>query len=81
MRNTSRLLPFVFLPLFSAIALAESPANVDAKEKKPDIAADINQQRPDARRIAFDTSEGTWMSVDVSETFMPFRSRAARRRR
>ena len=37
MRNTLRLLPFLFLPLFSAIVLAASPAtNAGAKEKKPD---------------------------------------------
>ena len=34
--------------------------------KKPDVAADINKPRADARTIAFDTREGTWMSVDVS---------------
>ena len=66
MKITLRLLPFAFLLLFSATAFGAPPAEADAKEKKPDIAADINKQRPDARKIAFDTSEGTWMSVDVS---------------
>ncbi len=38
----------------------------DKKDKKPDVAADINKPRADARTIAFEASEGTWMSVDVS---------------
>jgi len=38
----------------------------EPKEKKPDVAADINKPRPDARKISFETNEGTWMSVDVS---------------
>ena len=36
------------------------------KDKKPDVAADINKPRADARTISFETVEGTWMSVDVS---------------
>ncbi|MFY9550451.1 MAG: amidohydrolase family protein [Thermoanaerobaculia bacterium] len=36
------------------------------KPKKPDPAADINKPREDARKIAFETTEGTWMSVDIS---------------
>jgi Tol biopolymer transport system component/imidazolonepropionase-like amidohydrolase len=44
---------------------AESVAE-PVKPKKPDVAADINKPRPDARKIEFDVSEGTWMSVDVS---------------
>ena len=31
-----------------------------------DAAADINTARPGARHVTFDTSEGTWMSVDIS---------------
>jgi Tol biopolymer transport system component/imidazolonepropionase-like amidohydrolase len=45
------------------------PIGADAKKEtkeKPDVAANINKPRADARKIAFDTSEGTWMSVDVS---------------
>ncbi len=63
-----RLLAFALLPLFSTPAVAAAPAKPDAKDraKKPDIAADINKPRADARKIAFDTSEGTWMNVDVS---------------
>jgi Tol biopolymer transport system component/imidazolonepropionase-like amidohydrolase len=60
-----RLLAFAFLPLLSSTAFAGAPAQPDAK-KKPDVAADINKPRADARKIAFDTNEGTWMSVDVS---------------
>ena len=47
-------------------ALATDPAAPAASAKKPDVAADINQPRADARRIAFDVTEGTWMSVDVA---------------
>jgi len=36
------------------------------KEKKPDVAADINKPRADARKITFTTSEATWSSLDVS---------------
>ena len=37
-----------------------------ASPTKKDVAADINEPRADARRIAFDVSQGTWISVDVS---------------
>ena len=47
-------------------ALAADPPKEGAKDKKPDIAADINKPRADARTVAFEASEGTWMSVDVS---------------
>jgi Tol biopolymer transport system component/imidazolonepropionase-like amidohydrolase len=33
---------------------------------KKDVAADINEPRAGARRIAFDVSQGTWISVDLS---------------
>jgi len=36
------------------------------QDKKKDPAAEINTPRPDARQIAFEASEGTWMSVDLS---------------
>ena len=56
---------------FAAFALAPSaraadPQKEEPKEKKPDIAADINKPRADARKISFETNEGTWISVDVS---------------
>ncbi len=47
-------------------AFAADPPKEEAKDKKPDPAADINKPRADARKIAFETTEGTWMSVDVS---------------
>ncbi len=50
----------------AAAAPAAAPAKPGAKEKKPDVAADINKPRADARKIAFDAHEGTWMSVDAS---------------
>src|SRR6266508_1386611 len=47
-------------------AAASEPAKEETKDKKPDIAIDINKPRVDARKIAFEATEGTWMSVDVS---------------
>src|SRR6187551_662460 len=43
---------------------AAEPSSSDSKKKDP--AAEINTPRADARKISFETSEGTWMSVDVS---------------
>src|SRR5262245_34516451 len=45
---------------------AAPPAATKAPAKKPDPAADINKPRADARVVAFETHEGTWISVDVS---------------
>ena len=43
------------------------PKTCAAKPAKPkDAAADINTPRADAKHVAFETTEGTWMSVDVS---------------
>ena len=50
----------------AGLALAADPPKDDAKDKKPDPAADINKPRADARKITFEATEGTWMSVDVS---------------
>jgi Tol biopolymer transport system component/imidazolonepropionase-like amidohydrolase len=50
----------LLVPLF----LAAGPKKEVPSPK--DIAADINAPRPDARRVAFEVREGTWMSVDVS---------------
>ncbi len=50
----------------AGLVFAADPPKDEAKDKKPDPAADINKPRADARRIAFTASEGTWMSVDVS---------------
>src|ERR1700743_1369620 len=36
------------------------------KDKKADVAEDINKPRADARKITFTTSEATWASLDVS---------------
>ncbi len=47
-------------------ARAADPPKEGAQDKKPDVAADINKPRADARTIAFEASEGTWMSLDVS---------------
>ena len=50
----------VVAPSFGA---AKAP---DAKPKKKDPGADVSTPRADARTIAFDVHEGTWLSVDVS---------------
>src|SRR5678816_1714863 len=42
-----------------------SPTATPAPTKK-DVAADVNAPREDARKIAFEVSEGTWTSVDIS---------------
>src|ERR1700730_18441370 len=47
-------------------ARASDPPREEPKDKKPDVAADINKPRADARKVSFETSEGTWMCVDVS---------------
>src|SRR5215471_9400419 len=67
MRRFSRLLS----RLLCAVALVVCAFGAGAAEEKkseepPDPAADINAPRPDSRKIEFETSEGTWMSVDVS---------------
>src|SRR5262245_48444726 len=53
-----------------ASVLLPHPAGAQEKDKespkKADVAADINTPREDARKIAFEVSEGTWLSLDVS---------------
>ncbi len=51
----------LFFSLTPAARAADPP-----KDKKPDVAADINKPRADARTVSLDLSEGTWISVDVS---------------
>jgi Tol biopolymer transport system component/imidazolonepropionase-like amidohydrolase len=58
--------PAMLLLLGSIPALAANPPTAGGPSKPADVAADINKPRADARRVAFDTHEGTWMSVDVS---------------
>ncbi len=61
--KTLRLLVVLGL---SASAAAGAATGKPKEDKKRDVAADINAPRPDARVVRFDTTEGTWMSVDVS---------------
>jgi len=63
---TFATLLFLTLSPAPAARAADPPKDADKKDKKPDVAADINKPRADARTIAFEASEGTWMSVDVS---------------
>ena len=48
------------------LSVAANAATKEPEKKKFDPAEDINKPRPDARKITFSTSEGTWMSVDLS---------------
>ena len=59
---------FVIACLVTAFGFCAGPAGAKEPEKqKPqDPAAEINQPQPGARRIAFEASQGTWTSVDVS---------------
>lgn len=57
-----RILSVLCLLLIATFAVA---APKKAEEKK-DVAAKINEPRSDARKISFQTSEGTWSSVDLS---------------
>ncbi|HYM59445.1 MAG TPA: amidohydrolase family protein [Thermoanaerobaculia bacterium] len=58
------------LALLVLLVVAPFAAFASAKGKEPpkkfDPTDDINKARPDARKIAFTTDEGTWMSVDLS---------------
>lgn len=56
-----------YLVLF-LVGCQATPAKPDGSEKpeKPDVAADINAPRADARHVTFEVHEGTWMSLDVS---------------
>ncbi len=69
MRPILRLLPI--LALCSALEAqtptpTPTPAAPTPTPTKRDAAADINAPRADARKLAFEVTEGTWMSVDVS---------------
>jgi Tol biopolymer transport system component/imidazolonepropionase-like amidohydrolase len=52
-------------PVLLLLALAATSTGKPAPAKV-DAAASINTPRADARKIQFDTHEGTWMSVDLS---------------
>lgn len=59
---------FVIACLVTTFGLVVGAAGAKEPEKKKpkDPAAEINQPQPGARRIAFEASQGTWTSVDVS---------------
>jgi Tol biopolymer transport system component/imidazolonepropionase-like amidohydrolase len=56
----------LLLLITASTARAADPPKDESKPKKPDVAAEINKPRADARTVSLDLSEGTWMSVDVS---------------
>lgn len=55
-------------PLIAALALAGARGQVAAQEKAPGVTAAEKAGLPlkPERKIAFDTDEGTWVSLDVS---------------
>jgi Tol biopolymer transport system component/imidazolonepropionase-like amidohydrolase len=63
MRSGWAALAAVCLVTASASGGPKTPA---AATKPKDAAADINTPRADAKHVTFETTEGTWMSVDVS---------------
>ena len=66
MQRVSRWLSHLLCAALVACSSAALAADDKKSEELPDPAADINAPRPDSRKIEFETSEGTWMSVDVS---------------
>ena len=58
-------LGLLFFYLCISISIAAAATKKPSSEKK-DVAAEINKPRADARKISFETQEGTWMSIDVS---------------
>ena len=54
-------------PALLVAGAAAPPSKPPATAPKPkDVAAAINTPRADGRTVRFDTTEGTWMSLDVS---------------
>jgi len=66
MRQRLLIFATLLLSMTTPAARAADPPKEESKSKKPDIAADINKPRADARTVSLDLSEGTWISVDVS---------------
>ena len=66
MHRFSRILPLALAIAWSLHASDSDLSEEKASSEEIDPAADINAPRADARSIEFETSEGTWMSVDVS---------------
>lgn len=62
----SRRLLVVALAAPLALAASRPAAAAKAATPPPDAAADVNKARADARRIAFETSDATWATVDVA---------------
>jgi Tol biopolymer transport system component/imidazolonepropionase-like amidohydrolase len=62
MKRIGLILLSLCISISGAVAASKKPASSDKK----DVAAEINKPRADARKITFETNEGTWMSIDVS---------------
>ena len=52
--------------LATGVVTAAQKKTAPAKPAQKDAAADINTARAEATHAVFETTEGTWMSVDVS---------------
>ncbi|HEV8375700.1 MAG TPA: hypothetical protein VGR38_05635, partial [Candidatus Polarisedimenticolia bacterium] len=59
------LLSFGFVPVLARMEAAGEPAGAAAGKKKP-AKMDVNAVPENPRKVEFTTSEGTWISVDVS---------------
>ncbi|HEX4439969.1 MAG TPA: amidohydrolase family protein [Thermoanaerobaculia bacterium] len=66
MRRSSTLCIALLIAAATAAAQQTPPPKPADSTASKDPAAEINTPRPDARRIDFDATEGTWMSVDAS---------------
>ena len=59
-----------FVLLLLCLTITISPALAAKKKAEPeakkDVAAEINKPRADAKKVTFETDEGTWMSIDMS---------------
>ncbi len=55
--------------LFLVLLIAAPGTGKTAKSEtkaKPDVAKKINDPQPNGRKVTFDVTEGTWMSIDIS---------------
>lgn len=67
MNLQKRLLPFIALTLFVFAASSQTTKDTSAaKEEKKEDKWDVAAQHGPSKDIEFETSEGTWISVDVS---------------
>ncbi|MCI0444517.1 amidohydrolase family protein [bacterium] len=61
-----RKIILLFLIVLVAGPVVGKSSKSDTKSKPTDVAKNINAPQANGRNITFDTSEGTWMSIDIS---------------